>query len=471
MNFHLQRINFFFFFIALVSLSSCQEGYEYTNHLIDESSPYLLQHAHNPVDWYPWSEEALTKAKEENKMLIISVGYAACHWCHVMEHESFEDTTVARIMNEHFVSIKVDREERPDVDDVYMTACQMSTGEACGWPLNAFALPDGRPVWAGTYFPKKQWLEILRYFQQLNEQNPGRIETFATQLLNGLRSRDIMTLEDSDSILNQDSYQKLADNLLSNVDFREGGSKGAPKFPMPTNMDFLLDYHYRAQDLDALEAVNKTLTKMAYGGIYDQLGGGFARYSTDAIWKVPHFEKMLYDNSQLISLYAKAYRQSKDELYKTTIEETIEFVERELGDPSGGFYSSLDADSEGEEGKYYVWEMEAVERILNDEREVEVISAYYNLSKRGNWEDGKNILHRKKSISEVAGELDLEEAAFQELLEGAKKKLFKARQKRVRPGLDNKILTSWNGLMLQAYVDAYKALGNTSYRRKGLTEC
>ena len=280
--------------------SSAQQSSEhkYTNHLVNQSSPYLLQHAHNPVDWYPWGEEALKKAEEEDKMILISVGYAACHWCHVMEEESFEDTRVARIMNEHFVSIKVDREERPDIDDIYMTACQMATGKSCGWPLNAFALPNGQPVWAGTYFPKKNWMEILEYFIDLKKNEPQKLEEYASQLTEGIQENERIEFTPGDKSFTREELDQIADTFLSNIAFKKGGRNGSPKFPMPNNYEFLLNYYHLSGNEKALKAVNVTLENIAMGGIYDHLGGGFARYSVDADWKVPHFEKMLYDNAQ-----------------------------------------------------------------------------------------------------------------------------------------------------------------------------
>lgn len=455
---------FLLFFGCKASNSQGQKGEEhaYTNALAGESSPYLLQHAHNPVDWNPWGAEALKRAKEENKMLIISVGYAACHWCHVMEHESFEDTAVARVMNEHFIPIKVDREERPDVDDVYMTACHMATGKNCGWPLNAFALPDGRPVWAGTYFPKKQWVEILEYFVNLRQDNPEKLEEYATQLTEGIQSAEKIDISTGEANFSASKLEGIASAFLNNIDFRKGGRKGSPKFPMPNNYEFLLNYHHRTGNEDALRAVLTTLDNMAFGGIYDHLGGGFARYSTDENWLVPHFEKMLYDNGQLVSLYAKAYQLTKKPLYKKVVEETLEFTKRELTSAEGGFFSSLDADSEGEEGKFYVWTQAEIDSILADDQVSKIFSDYYSVEKNGNWED-TNILHRKQEAEKVAKKYDLEVAQLDEIIAKAKEKLFKARSKRIRPGLDDKVLTSWNALMLKGYADAYRTFGKAEY--------
>ena len=434
-----------------------------TNHLAKESSPYLLQHMYNPVDWYPWNDEALEKAKKEDKMLLISVGYSACHWCHVMEHESFEDSLVAKVMNENFVCIKVDREERPDVDDVYMTACHMATGKSCGWPLNAFALPDGRPVWAGTYFPKKNWLEILEYFIKLRADEPEKLEEYAVQLTEGLKSSEGININTGDQDFNRSELDNIAIKFLKNIDFKDGGRKGAPKFPMPNNYQFLLAYHHLSGNSRALEAVNTTLEKMALGGIYDQIGGGFARYSTDGVWLAPHFEKMLYDNGQLVSLYSDAFALSKNPLYEKTVRQTLDFIKRELTDKSGGFYSSLDADSEGEEGKFYVWTKDEIDAVLTDEKVNKVFCAYYEVTSKGNWEHKKNILHRKSNSKSVAKKQGISEEELATLIKGAEAKLFEARSKRVRPGLDDKVLTSWNALMLKGYVDAYKAFGDEEY--------
>ena len=433
----------------------------HTNALINESSPYLLQHAHNPVNWHPWSEKTLEKAKAEGKMLIISVGYAACHWCHVMEHESFEDTTVARLMNEHFINIKVDREERPDVDDIYMTACQMSSEKGCGWPLNAFALPDGKPVWAGTYSPKKQWLEVLEYFAKEWKTNPGQMEKYAAQITEGLNSIGAVPVPESEPAFFQNDLDKMAKGLINRIDFKKGGRQGAPKFPMPSNYQFLLQYHHLTQDKQSLEAVRITLDEMAKGGLYDHIGGGFARYSTDADWLVPHFEKMLYDNGQLVSLYSNAYRLTKNPFYKKVVEETIEYVVREMTSPEGAFFSSLDADSDGEEGKFYVWTKQEIDSLLG--ADATVFNDYYNVSEKGNWEHGKNILHIDDEETVVAKRNGLELAAFQNKIKTCKEKIFKHRSMRVQPGLDDKVLTAWNALMLTGLVDAYKAFGNKSY--------
>ena len=458
-----------FTLLAFVSCKSSQNGksskdgnHKYTNKLINESSPYLLQHAHNPVDWYPWGDEALAKAKAEDKMIIVSVGYAACHWCHVMEHESFEDTLVSKIMNENFICIKVDREERPDIDDVYMSACQLASGRGCGWPLNAFALPDGRPVWASTYFPKKDWLGVLNNFIKIKKEDPERLEESANQLQEGIKQQDNIVLNQEDQDFNPQNLAKIATNFLENIDFKKGGRKGAPKFPMPNNYEFLLNYYHFTKDAKALEGVTTTLDNMANGGIYDHLGGGFARYSTDDDWFAPHFEKMLYDNGQLISLYSEAYQLTKNPLYKKVVVETLEYTKREMTNPDGGFYSSLDADSEGEEGKFYVWKKSEIDSLLGDDL-AKVFNEFYEVKRSGNWEHKNNILHRKSSNEKVAKKFDLTADQLSKKIDDAKIIVMSARGERIRPGLDDKILTSWNALMLKGYTDAYRAFGNEEY--------
>ena len=458
-------IKYTLIFMSLIVLGckpshKMQEKHQHTNALIHESSPYLLQHAHNPVDWAPWNEETLATAKKENKLIIVSIGYAACHWCHVMEHESFEDSTVAAIMNEHFIPIKVDREERPDVDDVYMTACQLVSNRGCGWPLNAFALPDGRPVWAGTYFPKDQWINILNQFKDMAANDRAKLEDAAAKISSGVNSFSQNTLVDvSDKDFNENTLQRIGLDFLSAIDMEEGGRRGAPKFPMPNNYEFLLKYYDYFGYNKAKDAVLVTLDKMANGGIYDQIGGGFARYSVDSIWHVPHFEKMLYDNGQLLSLYAQAYKLTKSQRYADVIDQTITFAQRELYDGQGGFYSSLDADSEGEEGKFYVWTYEEVDSILGDD--APIYASFYSITKVGNWEHN-NIL-KDRNLQSTAKEYDLTESEVLSKVKQCDDKMMAARDKRVRPGTDDKILTSWNALMLKGLLDAYTAVGNEAY--------
>ena len=463
------RKSIFFIFISVLiwscksSDSSTDQNEGRMNHLANESSPYLLQHARNPVDWFPWGEEALKKAQSEDKMIIVSIGYAACHWCHVMEHESFEDSTVAAIMNEHFVSIKVDREERPDVDDVYMTACQMSSGGGCGWPLNAFALPDGRPVWAGTYFPKDQWMKILEYFNDQKKNEPDKLQELATQITNGIQSVGELEPVEEDTEFTQEALDKIFAEFTNLVDYRDGGIGQAPKFPMPNNYQFLLQYYKRTGSEMALKAAKVTVDKLIDGGIYDQLGGGFARYSVDGIWKVPHFEKMMYDNGQLVSLLSKLYQITGEPRYKHFIDHTLDWVKREMTSSEGGFYSSLDADSEGEEGKFYVWKLDELEAVVSDKDQLEIYKDYFTLTKAGNWEHGNNILYKDKPASEIASKHNISEEELAGIISDINTRLFEVREKRIKPGLDDKILTSWNALMLEGYVDAYNATSNTEY--------
>ncbi|PLX05138.1 MAG: thioredoxin domain-containing protein [Marinilabiliales bacterium] len=432
------------------------------NKLKYASSPYLLQHADNPVHWQEWGEEAFALAKKENKPLIISIGYAACHWCHVMEHQSFSQQDVADFMNENFVCIKVDREERPDVDRIYMDAAQIINGQG-GWPLNAFALPDGKPFFAGTYFPKDRWMEILAKISDLYKNENQKVVNYANQLTDGINTHSIDVQPNiRETTYSKQEYEELFDSFRNQIDYELGGFNRAPKFPLPIAWEFLLQYSYLTKNEDALNAVKLTLDEMAKGGIYDQVGGGFARYSVDEYWKVPHFEKMLYDNAQLISLYSHAYQITKKERYAEIIKESFDFVIRELSDKNGGFYSSLNADSEGEEGKFYVWTYDEFKSVLDDDN-FELLSKYYNITIEGNWEEGNNILLIKSEKNEFAKANKISIGEFNKILSEANNQLFKYRSKRERPSTDNKILTSWNGLMLKACVDAFKALGDEKY--------
>lgn len=441
------------------------EKKRHTNSLIHESSPYLLQHAHNPVNWLAWNEDSLAKAKNENKLILISVGYSACHWCHVMEHESFEDETVARIMNDHFICIKVDREERPDIDQVYMTAVQLMTGHG-GWPLNCFALPDGRPVYGGTYFPKANWQHILLTLADLFKHDPDKMFEYADKLTDGIKKSELIKINTGKADFNGDNLETAYKNWSTIFDNMEGGPNKAPKFPMPNNYLFLLRYCHYSGNKEALNHLQLTLKKMAFGGIYDQLGGGFSRYSTDNLWKVPHFEKMLYDNAQLVSLYSEAYQFLRDPLYKQVVYETLDFIKRELSSEEGAFYSALDADSEGVEGKYYVWSSDELENILKDD--FKFFAEYFNINEEGYWEDENYILLRKKEDSEIASHFNLNEREVRDKIEGIKKNLLLLRGKRVRPGLDDKCLTSWNALMLKGYLDAYNAFGEKRFLEEAL---
>jgi uncharacterized protein YyaL (SSP411 family) len=440
--------------------------YAYTNELIHEGSPYLLEHAHNPVNWYPWGQNALDKAKRENKILIISIGYAACHWCHVMERETYEDTAVARLMNKYFVAIKVDREERPDIDQVYMTASQLITGSG-GWPLNVLALPNGKPFYAGTYFPKIDWIEMLNFYISLNKRSPDEIAKQALAVTNGIRSMETISFKAKDADFTMNDLNLQFKNIESGLDLKKGGFERVPKFPMPADWEYLLQYHKISNNENALKAVRVTLDHMAAGGIYDQLGGGFARYSTDADWHVPHFEKMLYDNAQMVSLYTHAWQLTKDPLYKQIVYQILGFVSRELTSRQGGFYSSLDADSQGEEGKYYVWTVGEIDSTLGTD--APLFKAYYNITNSGNWENGKNILFKTETDDNIAKKYNLSVIALQHKITIEKEKIFTARTKRIRPGLDDKTLSSWNALMLKGYAQAYRAFGDERFLTAALS--
>ena len=439
--------------------------HKYTNDLIQESSPYLLQHAHNPVNWYPWGEKALKKAKDENKMLIISIGYSACHWCHVMEHESYEDTTVARIMNEHFVCVKVDREERPDIDQVYMNAAYLITGRG-GWPLNVLALPDGKPFFAGTYYPKDTWIKVLDYFIEISNKNPETLISQAELVTKGIKSAENVVLNPEKSILTSGDLDDIFTRIKPNIDFKKGGVNHAPKFPMPSNWEYFMHYYFLSDNPDALKAVTSTLDNMAAGGIYDQIGGGFSRYSTDENWHIPHFEKMLYDNAQLVSLYSHAWQLTKTPLYKDVVYQTLEFIDRELTSPEGGFYSSLDADSEGEEGKYYAWTNEEVASVLG--KEAPLFIEYFNVTRPGNWEKEKNILYRQQNDEKISKKYNISSADLKKRLDNDRELMLETRNKRVKPGIDDKILTSWNAIMLRGYTDAYRTFGEERFLNSAL---
>jgi len=446
-------------FLSFSSCNNAQHRDKTANRLIHESSPYLLQHAQNPVDWYPWGEEAFAKAKKEDKPVIVSIGYSSCHWCHVMEHESFEDDSVAAYMNDHFISIKVDREERPDVDQIYIEVAQMINGSA-GWPLNCIILPNGEPFFAGTYFPKEQWKNLLQKVYELWVEDREIIYTQAEQITNGIKGAAVFQETDAQDF-KPEITEEIVKDWLGIFDKKEGGYNRAPKFPMPANHDALLTLYMLNNNQEALDIVNLTLNKMAKGGIYDQIGGGFSRYSTDGYWKVPHFEKMLYDNGQLLSLYSKAFQITKNPLYKQIVRETIEFLKRELQSEHGAFYSSLDADSDGEEGLFYVWEQAELNELLGERSSI--ISKYYQVSENGNWENGKNILLVTEDESKILKEFNITSDSLHLLIYDTKKLLLKNRSEKIRPGLDDKILTSWNALTIIGLADAYRAFQNEEY--------
>jgi uncharacterized protein YyaL (SSP411 family) len=377
-----------------------------------------------------------------------------------MEHESFEDTAVAKIMNQFYVSIKVDREERPDVDQVYMDAAYVLTGRG-GWPLNVIALPDGRPVYAGTYFPKDDWLKVLNYFSDLFTKQPELFEQEAEKLLNALKQQRIPGVNDVDTVFSQDDINNAFGNAVGRIDFTNGGTSGAPKFPLPNIYEFLLSYYYHSKEPKALEAITSLLDNMSGAGIYDQLGGGFARYSTDDIWKVPHFEKMLYDNGQLVSLYSNAYKITQDAKYRQVVFQTLDFILREMTDKSSGFYSAYDADSEGEEGKFYVWSKDEIINLISEDGHL--FCDYYTVTEDGNWEEGKNILFKTDDVDNLFEEYKIDKKTLDKKISKAKEILFNERDKRIKPGLDDKILTSWNALMLKGFTDAYNAFGDEKF--------
>ncbi|MDB5007142.1 MAG: hypothetical protein JWP45_1535 [Mucilaginibacter sp.] len=431
------------------------------NHLANSTSPYLLQHANNPVDWYPWGTEALQKAKAENKLILVSIGYSACHWCHVMEHESFEDEKVAAVMNEYFVCIKVDREERPDVDQVYMSAVQLMSGRG-GWPLNCVCLPDQRPIYGGTYFRKNDWTSLLFRLADFYKQKPDEAEEYAIRLTQGIQQYESVEFVKEQPVYKKADLEVIINNWKNYFDKKEGGMGTAPKFPMPNNWICLMRYAYLMNDESVAQTVKLTLQKMAFGGIYDHIGGGFARYSVDGLWHVPHFEKMLYDNAQLISLYSEAYTWNPDVLYEKIVDEIIAFSLRELSSPLHGFYSALDADSEGKEGKFYIFTKAEIEEILG--ADAELFCIYYHITGDGNWEEEQsNVLYRKENDEQLAGKLGLPVIELGEKINKSRQKVFDVRSHRVRPGLDNKILASWNGLMLKGLCDAYRAFNKPEY--------
>ncbi|MBT8303319.1 MAG: thioredoxin domain-containing protein [Bacteroidia bacterium] len=440
-------------------------AHKYTNDLINETSPYLLQHAHNPVNWKAWNDQTLSEAKESNKLILISVGYAACHWCHVMEHESFEDSLVAQVMNDNFINIKVDREERPDVDQVYMNAVQLMTGSG-GWPLNVIALPDGRPVWGGTYFKKNDWMNVLNQISDIYNKTPEQLLDYASKLEEGIKSMDLVTLNTDAFNFKKPLINEAIEKWSKLFDSKKGGLNRAPKFMMPNNYHFLMRQAHQNNNPALMEFVNTTLEKMAYGGIYDQIGGGFSRYSVDDKWHVPHFEKMLYDNAQLVSLYSDAYLLTKKDIYKEVVYETLQFVERELTNDEGIFYSSLDADSldenqELEEGAYYVWQKEELKSLLGED--YDLFSDYYNINNYGLWEKGNYVLIRSDSDNEIAEKHDLSVESLDQKISSWKELLLKTREQRSRPRLDDKSLTSWNALMIKGYLDAYRVFNEESF--------
>ncbi|GAB2772698.1 thioredoxin domain-containing protein [Rhabdobacter roseus] len=434
------------------------------NRLSQETSPYLLQHAHNPVDWYPWGEEALQKAKSENKPILVSIGYSACHWCHVMERESFENEAVAQEMNERFVCIKVDREERPDVDAVYMDAVQ-AMGVRGGWPLNVLLLPDARPFYGVTYLPPQNWVQLiqsahnafLNHYDELADSAEGFVQNMA------MGESDKYGLQASTSEFTLDELDAMFDQLKKHFDTTDGGMDRAPKFMMPSIYKFLLRYFDLTQHPEAMAQLELSLNRIALGGIYDHVGGGWARYSVDGQWFIPHFEKMLYDNAQLLCVYAEAYQLTQSTLYADRLRQTLAWLQAEMAAPEGGFYSALDADSEGVEGKYYIWTEEELKKVLGED--FGWFARLYNIRSEGNWEHGYNHLHLTEPPEQTAQSLGTYAEEFTKRYPAALQKLAEVRASRVRPGLDDKVLASWNGLLVRGLTDAYRALGEEPIRQ------
>jgi uncharacterized protein YyaL (SSP411 family) len=434
------------------------------NHLINETSPYLLQHAHNPVDWYPWGEEAFEKARSENKPVLLSIGYSACHWCHVMAHESFEDEAIAKLMNDYFVNIKVDREERPDLDQIYMNAVQMMTHHG-GWPMTVFLTPDAVPFYGGTYFPPEDrynmagFPRVLIGVAEAYRERQDDIRETGVSLVNELRR--LSESGGSDHPIETELLDAAYVGIVRNYDSSNGGFGGAPKFPPAMTLEFLLRTHARTGNREALEIVKYTCDKMANGGIYDQLGGGFHRYATDARWLVPHFEKMLYDNALLSRLYLHFFQASGEQSARETAEGILDYVLREMTHPEGGFYSTQDADSEGHEGKFFVWDMKEIQQTLG-EKDAAIFSSFYNITEAGNFE-GKNIPNVTRSRDDVAKSLRISEPELTASLGESRRKLFELREKRIKPDRDEKILTAWNGLMMASFAEAGVILNRADY--------
>jgi uncharacterized protein YyaL (SSP411 family) len=463
----------FLFLILILVTTACKlqnrsqmnNKHPYTNLLIHESSPYLLQHAHNPVNWHPWGKEAFKKAQDENKLIIISIGYSACHWCHVMEHESFEDSLVANVMNRNYVSIKVDREEHPDVDKIYMSAVQLLTGRG-GWPLNIVALPDGRPVWGGTYFRKENWKSALEQIAKMWHDEPDKLYEAANELEKGIKAGEIIVNNDEPLDLNKGIISTALNFWKKHGDPIFGGFKRAPKFPMPSQYKFLMRAAVQLNDNEIGDLVRLTLNKMQQGGIYDHINGGFFRYSVDVKWHIPHFEKMLYDNGQLVSLYSEAYLVYKKDSYKKTVEETLAFVKNELMDEKGAFYSSLDADSlndqgELEEGSYYIFSKQELKNAIGED--FDLFKKYFNINEYGLWEKGQYHLIKKNEDEVFASNNHISIDTLKNKLIRWKQSLSEIRSKRNRPRLDDKSITSWNAIMLNGFIDAYKSLGEKKH--------
>ncbi len=437
-----------------------QTSHKFTNALAGETSPYLLQHAHNPVNWQPWSQGALEQAKQENKLVLVSIGYSSCHWCHVMEEETFEDEGVAKIMNANFISIKVDREERPDIDHIYMTALQLMTGNG-GWPLNVITLPNGKPLYGGTYHTKEQWTQVLTKIGELYIKNPAKAEEYAAMVAEGIAQANLVEPVSDYETLTKENLQSGVANWRPLWDLEAGGDQGPQKFMIPTNLDFLLNYALLTNNPEVKAHVKQTLDQIVMGGVYDQVAGGLYRYSTDAKWHIPHFEKMLYDNAQAIGLFSRAYAVFKEPAYKELVMETLAFLEREMQHEQGGFYAAIDADSEGEEGKFYLWKESELQAILG--KDFELFATYYDIAPETVWENDNYVLHRITNDTDFVKRNEITKEALVKAKVRWKKQLLEARNKRIRPRIDDKIITSWNAMLISGLVEAYKVFGDETF--------
>ena len=462
-------LKYVFYFILIAKVNSQNEPLnktsKFTNDLIKETSPYLLQHAHNPVDWKAWNSKALEQAKKQNKLIVVSVGYSSCHWCHVMEEESFQNEAVAKLMNEHFVSIKVDREERPDIDQIYMSALELMTGSG-GWPLNAICLPDGRPIFAGTYFTKEEWTQVIEKLSKLYQEDPEKMIAYADKLEEGMKNMDLIKVNKDLEPFEIAELNASVNNWKDLLDYKNGGETGAEKFPKANNLEFLLRFSHETNDTLLKTYINTTLSKMSSGGLYDQIGGGFSRYVVDKKWHIPHFEKMLYDNGQLVSVYSDAYLLTKNEDYKNVVEHTLSFVNRELTHDNGSFYSSLDAVSDDEngisgEGNYYSWTKSELKQLITNN--YDLFEKYYNINSVGLWKNDTYVLFKNQSDSLFAKSNQMNISDLKLKVKDWNTILATAREKRHTPKVDKKALTSWNALMLKGYVDAYRVFNNPDY--------
>ena len=453
--------------VLFACLSSCNRQleqktavHEFTNDLVHETSPYLLQHAHNPVNWKPWKEKFLEEAKAQNKLILVSIGYSSCHWCHVMNEETFEDKEIAEIMNNSFINIKVDREERPDVDQVYMTALQLIKGNG-GWPLNAIILPNGKPLYVGTYHTKEQWKKVLVEVSAFYRDDPEKANEYGEMITQGIQEMNIVEPSSDRSLLSIEALSESIELWKIDWDTEWGGDKSSQKFMMPSNIQFLLDYAVISKEDTTKNHIKNTLDKIAMGGVYDHLGGGFFRYSIDPFWKVPHFEKMLYDNAQLISVYANGFRVFKKPEYQRVVEETIGFLEREMKNTEGGYLAAKDADTEGEEGKTYVWKMQELREILKED--FDLFSKYYNIKAETVWENENFVLHKTIDDTTFSEQNKLSLADLDNYKTKWVDLLLKVRNKRPQPKIDDKVIISWNALLINGFIDAYKAFGKQEY--------